>query len=71
MFVTLIPMVDNKKLLQDYILIKLCNFSYKLTAKIIVSRLRKLLPMLIPKELEAFVYGRSIYENILLVQKIL
>lgn len=64
-------MVDNKKLLQDYILIKLCNFSCKLTAKIIVSRLRKLLPMLIPKELEAFVYGRSIYDNILLAQKIL
>lgn len=49
----------------------MCNFSCKLIASILVSKLKKFLPKLIIAEQGAFVFGRSISDNNLLVQETL
>lgn len=56
--------MDNPKLLKDYKPTNLCNL---LIAKIIISRLKKLLPKLIAEEPGLFMSGRHIADNILLV----
>lgn len=70
-FVTLIPKQINMKLPKDYWPISLCNFFYKLIAKILIIQLKKFLPKLIFEEERAFVSRRCILNTILLVQKIL
>lgn len=63
--------IDNPKFLNDYRSLSLCNFSYKLIAKIVVGRIKKLHSKLVSKEQEVFVPGKNISYNIVLVQKIL
>ncbi|XP_042956358.1 uncharacterized protein LOC122292186 [Carya illinoinensis] len=49
--------------------ISLCSVTYKICAKIIVSRLTDLLKKMISQEQGAFIPGRSIFENISLTQE--
>jgi len=68
-FITLIPKVQNPVRTEDYWLISLCSTLYKVITKIIVSRLKPILSRLVFKEQVAFVLGRSISKNSLLLQE--
>lgn len=66
--ITLIPKVQTPVSFNDFRPISLCNFSYKVISKILSERLAPLLPSIISKEQGAFIKGRFIVENVLLVK---
>lgn len=49
----------------------MCNFAYKIISKILANRLKQWLPDLIAEEQNAFVGGRQIQDNILVVHEVL
>jgi len=65
--ITLIPKIPNLEKLEQYRPISLCNFIYKIISKVLTNKLKPLLPNLIAEEQSAFVGGRQIQDNILLV----
>lgn len=64
--VVLIPKVQTPKRIQEYRPISLCNTIYKIVAKAIVHRLRRVLDVVIDQTQSAFVPGRLISDNILI-----
>ena len=64
-FISLISKVKNPKKVSDFRPISLCNVVYKLIAKVVVNRLKKLLAKMIPDSQSAFLSGRLITDNIL------
>ncbi|XP_030477324.1 uncharacterized protein LOC115694334 [Syzygium oleosum] len=69
--IVVIPKVMNPESINQYRPISLCNFSYKIISKVMVNRLKQWLPDLISPEQSAFVSGRQIQDNILIVQEVL
>uniref|UniRef100_A0A803QEC1 Reverse transcriptase domain-containing protein n=1 Tax=Cannabis sativa TaxID=3483 RepID=A0A803QEC1_CANSA len=69
--VILIPKVDNPKKVSQFRPISLCNVIYKVISKILANRIRPVLPKLICPTQAAFVPGRSINDNNVLVQEII
>jgi len=70
-YITLIPKVQNPERLEQFCPISLCNYAYKIISKIMANRLKQWLPDLISMEQSAFVSGRQIQDNILIVQEVL
>lgn len=70
-FLTLIPKVDCPEKITQFRPISLCNVVYKVIPKIIVSRLKPLLPSLISPNQSSFVPGRQIADNIAIVQEMI
>ena len=69
-FITLIPKKQGANNFNQFRPISLCNFYYKIISKILVNRLRPLLPKIIDPSQAAFVPGRWIGENVALAQEI-
>ncbi|KAK1324385.1 hypothetical protein QJS10_CPA01g00629 [Acorus calamus] len=69
--VVLIPKNSSPSTLKDYRPISICDTKYKLIAKLLVMRLKKVLPVLVGQEQGAFVLDRSIHSHLLLVQEIM
>ena len=69
--ICLIPKHQNSRNMKDYRPIALCNVNYKILAKVLANRLKKLLPRIISQEQSAFVSGRSITDNVLVAFEII
>lgn len=61
-FITLIPKVDKPSTFDDFKPISLCNYIYKINAKIIVDRVRPILSLHISQEQFSFLQNRQIHE---------
>lgn len=68
--ISLIPKTENPTKMKDFRPISFCNVTYKVITKILANRLKPLLPSLISDNQSAFVKGRTIQSNILLVHEL-
>ncbi|XP_057747939.1 uncharacterized protein LOC130967135 [Arachis stenosperma] len=67
--VVLVPKVSQPESLNQLRPISCCNFAYKIVTKVLVGRLRKVLDQIISPVQSAFVKGRLIQDNIIIVQE--
>ena len=70
-YITLIPKIPHPQLASQFRPISLCNVCYKLITKVIVQRLKNILPELVAPTQTSFVLGRQIGDNIVIMQEIL
>ena len=68
-FLALIPKEKDACNFSRFRPISLCNTGYKIITKVIASRLKKILPAIIPKNQRGFIKGRKILDNLVLVQE--
>ena len=68
--IVLVPKKDSPQSFLDFRLISLCTFINKVFAKILCNRLKSIVASIISPEQYAFVQGREISDNILLVQEL-
>ena len=64
-FITLIPKIKYPKKFFDFRPISLCNVVYKLIAKVLVNRLKMILPYVVSNSESVFLSGRLITNNVL------
>ncbi|KAK5783162.1 hypothetical protein PVK06_037670 [Gossypium arboreum] len=69
--IVLIPKIFNPSNLTHFQLISLCNVIYKIVAKVIANRFRKVIDKCIDEAQSAFVPGRLITDNTLVAYEIL
>uniref|UniRef100_A0A803Q184 Reverse transcriptase domain-containing protein n=1 Tax=Cannabis sativa TaxID=3483 RepID=A0A803Q184_CANSA len=69
--ITLIPKIENPSKAVDYRPIACCTTLYKCISKLLCSRLAQVLPNLVNQNQGAFVQGRSIAHNVMMVQDLL
>lgn len=69
--VVLIPKCERPDNMKDLRSISLCNVLYKIFAKVVANRLKNILPKIISEFQYAFVSGRAITDNILVVFEII
>jgi hypothetical protein len=67
-FITLLPKKDDALLVKDYRPISLIHGFVKLVTKILANRLAPLLSDLVSNNQYAFVRGRNIHDNFMMVQ---
>ncbi|CAN0838310.1 LINE-1 retrotransposable element ORF2 protein [Linum grandiflorum] len=64
--IILLPKTDKPETMKDLRPISLCDVRYRILAKVLANRIRRLMPHIIKEEQSAFVQGRSIVDNILI-----
>jgi hypothetical protein len=69
--ICLIPKVNKPEFVSQFRPISLCNVSYKIITKIIVNRLKEIIPKVVSPYQTGFVSGRNITENIVIAQEML
>lgn len=65
-----IPKVKNLVNMSELRSISLCNVLYKICAKVVANRLKKILSKIIPPFQSSFILGRLITENILIANEV-
>lgn len=69
--ICLLPKIDKPIHMSDYRPISLCNVAYKIISKILIGRLKPILPSIISDQQTAFVPGRHITDNVLIAHELL
>ena len=69
-FLTLIPKGHCPSTLNKFRPIALCNVIYKIITKLIATRVKPLLPLLVSKEQTGYVEGRQILDGIILAHEV-
>lgn len=67
--ICLIPKIPNPEYVNQFRHISLCNVSYKMMSKIIVNRLKPIMPEIISPFQTGFIPHRLIHENIVIAQE--
>lgn len=70
-YIVLIPKIDELALLKDFRSITIGNVIYRLLMKILATRLQRHMVIVISSYQTAFLRGRSISDNAILVREIL
>lgn len=68
--IALVPKVANPTNLSQYRPISCCNVLYKCVAKLLASRMKRIMPCIISLNQTAFVPGRRIGDNVMLAQSL-
>eukprot|EP01018_Ginkgo_biloba_P016394 Gb_41626 [translate_table: standard] len=71
MFIALIPKEKNPISFDRFTLVSLCNVCYKFISKLMVNRLKKILPRLISEEQGGFAQGKHIGDIMVLAREVL
>ncbi|PNX98271.1 RNA-directed DNA polymerase, partial [Trifolium pratense] len=66
----LIPKVDGPTSLKQFRPISLCNVIYKVVTKIIATRMKNIMPVLIGPQQCSFIQGRQSADNIIIAQEV-
>ncbi|KAI0513575.1 hypothetical protein KFK09_009600 [Dendrobium nobile] len=69
--ITLIPKCSHASNINDFRPISLCNVFYKIIAKILAERIKKVLPLIIHESQSGFIANKCSTDNIILASKIL
>ncbi|CAL1404855.1 unnamed protein product [Linum trigynum] len=69
--IVMVPKVDHPETIGQFRPISCCNFRYKIISKIMATRLKKWTPVLVSELQTAFIGGRLIQDNIIIVHEAL
>jgi hypothetical protein len=70
-FLVLIPKVAKPESVLQFRPISLCNVNFKILTKVIVSRLKPMIPNMASKHQSSFISGRHITDTIVVAQEII
>lgn len=68
--ISLIPKASAPSFVRDYRPISCCNVKYKCITKVLPTRMQAVMPFIINHAQSAFIKGRSIVDNVLLMQEL-
>ncbi|GKV27606.1 hypothetical protein SLEP1_g36762 [Rubroshorea leprosula] len=70
-FITLIPKVENPQRIEEYRPISLIGVMYKIIAKLLANRLRKVLDKVIGEQQMAFIEGRQLVDGVVIANEVI